>query len=267
MEAVYEKITSRQNSKIKNIIALQKHSEREGQGCFVVEGIKEISKAVQAGYTVDSAFFCPQIFDPLSSRLFENKSLGQIYEVTPDVYEKIAYRENSGGLVVIAKPKPHLPGNAFLPENPLILVLEGVEKPGNIGAIYRTADAAGISAIIISGAKTDFYNPNAIRTSLGCVFSVPTILLPTAGAIEWLKSLNIRILCTHLDAVQPYHICDFTRPSAIVMGTEDTGVSDDWLKASDERIIIPMSGAADSMNVSASAAVIIFEARRQRGFS
>jgi|WetSurMetagenome_2_1015567.scaffolds.fasta_scaffold131268_2 RNA methyltransferase, TrmH family len=267
MEPVYARITSRQNPKIKNITLLQKHNEREIQECFVIEGLKEISKANQTGYIFESAFINPQIFNVYKVREFFGETQPrQIFEVSDDVYEKIAYRENSGGIVVVAKSKSHLPEEVRLTQNPLILVIEGVEKPGNIGAIYRTADAAGISAIVISGAKTDLYNPNAIRASIGCLFTVPTILLPTGQAINWLKELGVRIFCTHLSAAKPYHTCDFTGPTAIVVGTEDKGLSEEWVDVSDEKIIIPMAGAADSMNVSASTAVVVFEARRQRGF-
>lgn len=267
MEPVYELISSRQNARIKNVVALQKHAEREQQGCFVIEGLKEIAKAVKAGYVFDSAFVNLQIFNVYKVGEFFGKNRPQqIFEVTGDVYEKIAYRENSGGIVVVAKTKPLSPEHISLPANPLILVIEGVEKPGNIGAIYRTADAAGVDVVVISGARTDFYNPNAIRASLGCVFSVPTVLLPNADAIAWLKSKHIRIFATHLLAAKPYHACDYTGPAAIVMGTEDKGITEEWLEAADERIIIPMAGEADSMNVSASTAVMAFEARRQRGF-
>jgi len=267
MNLVSETISSRQNPKIKNLILLQKHRERVKQGIFIVEGLKEISKAVQANYQFESVFYNPKIFEPgrLES-FFRVNAPKQFYEVSPEVYAKIAYRENSGGLVVLAKPKQHSPDSARLPENPLIVVIEGVEKPGNIGAIYRTADAAGVNAILICGSKTDLYNPNTVRASLGCIFTVPTIISSTKKAIGWLKDSGIRIFCTHLQAAIPYHKTDFTSPSAIVMGTEDTGISEEWAQASDANIIIPMSGAADSMNVSASAAVIIFEARRQRGF-
>jgi RNA methyltransferase, TrmH family len=267
MYPVYEKITSRQNPKIKNLLLLQKHAERESRGRFIIEGLKEIEKAVRAGYTIDSVFFCPSIFDPVKFKVFSGETPpNQTYEVNQAVYEKIAYRENSGGLVAVAISKPHMPENIALPQNPLILVIEGIEKPGNIGAIYRTADAAGVDAILVSGTKTDFYNPNAIRASLGCVFSVPTIILPPNEAIKWLRGNGIRIFSTHLEASKPYHLCDFSAPSAIVVGTEDKGLSDEWANAADERIVIPMAGLADSMNVSASAAVIIFEAKRQRGF-
>ncbi len=262
-----ELLTSRQNPKIKNLALLQKHSERLEQNLFILEGIKEIEKAIDTGYQFESVFFYPKIIDKFElASLFKNSLLKQVYEVNADVYEKIAYRENSGGIVALVRPKPHSIDLIRLPAKPLVLVIESVEKPGNLGAIYRTADAAGIDAIVICDPKTDLYNPNAIRASLGCVFTVPTVLSTSLEAIEWLKERKIQIFCTYLKASVPYHSIDYTGSSAIVMGTESTGISQIWTEASDANIIIPMRGAADSMNVSTSAAVLIFEACRQRGY-
>jgi TrmH family RNA methyltransferase len=151
-----------------------------------------------------------------------------------------------------------------LSASPLILVLESVEKPGNLGAILRTADAAGVDAVIVCDPQTDFYNPNVIRSSVGCAFTVPVAVSTTDEAIAWLRKNRVRMLATHLEASQPYDQSDLTRPTAIVMGTESTGLSDKWVKAADARIIIPMHGKVDSMNVSVSAAVVVFEAIRQR---
>jgi RNA methyltransferase, TrmH family len=267
MSLTPETITSRQNPKIKNLTLLQKHSERLEQDLFILEGIKEIEKAIKAGYYFDSLFFLSKLIDIKAiTVLFKDKLPKQIYEVNADVYEKIAYRENSGGIVALARPQLHSIDSLKLTDNPLFLVIESVEKPGNLGAIYRTADAAGIDAIIICDPKTDLYNPNAVRASLGCVFTVPTVLTTSPKAISWLKNQNIKIFCTYLKASVPYHSIDYTNSSAIVMGSEATGISPIWVEAADANIIIPMSGAADSMNVSTSAAVLIFEACRQRGF-
>ncbi len=262
-----EPITSRQNPKIKNLIVLQKHSERLKQNLFILEGIKEIEKAIGSGYEFESVYFYPKLIDKTALlSLFKNKLPKYIYEVNAEVYEKIAYRENSGGIVALVRPKPHTFDLLHLKVKPLVLVIESVEKPGNLGAIYRTADAAGIDAIIICDPKTDLHNPNAIRASLGCVFTVPSVLTTSPLAIKWLKEKQIQIFCTYLKASVPYHTIDYTNSSAIVMGTEATGISQIWTEASNANIIIPMRGAADSMNVSTSAAVLIFEACRQRGF-
>ncbi len=269
MIQITDTLTSRQNQKVKALLQLQKHSERLKQDIFIIEGIKEIEKAIGAGYQFEAVFFTPQLIEADNiETLFGGNLPKQIYQVSEDVYSKIAYRENSGGVVVLAKPKLHelnlLTSN--LSGNPLLLVIDGVEKPGNIGAIYRTADAAGIDGIILCDPKTDLYNPNVIRASLGCVFTVPTALSESSRAIVWLKHQKINIYPTYLQEAVSYHTVDFTKPSAIVMGTEATGISRVWLDSSGTHIIIPMRGIADSMNVSASAAVIIFEARRQRKF-
>lgn len=263
-----EKITSKQNPRIKNLVQLQKRSERQAQGVFIVEGLREIEKAVAMNYDFDSLFFCPEIVDQSTiSNIFGGSLPQQSFEVSRDVFNRVAYREDSGGVIALAKPKEHALNHLKIPNNPLILVIEGVEKPGNIGAIYRTADAAGISAIIICDPGTDLYNPNAIRSSLGCVFTTPTAICTSQQAILWLKERNIQVLASYLQASIPYHKANFTKPTAIVMGAEATGISNDWVQTADANIIIPMQGKADSMNVSTAAAVLIFEACRQRDFN
>jgi RNA methyltransferase, TrmH family len=267
MDLKAEKITSRQNPRIKSLVQLQKRSERDVQGVFMIEGLKEIEKAAGMDYQFESLFFCPEIVD--SSIVL--KTIGKHqpenwFEITRDVFNKVAYRENSGGIIVLAKPKDHSLDHLNISKNPLIIVIEGVEKPGNIGAIFRTADAAGISAIIICDPGTDLYNPNAIRASLGCVFTTPTAVCTSQQAIKWLKERNIQIMASYLQAATPYHKVDYTKPTAIVMGTESTGITNTWVDAADANIIIPMQGKADSMNVSTAAAVLIFEACRQRDF-
>src|SRR5258706_6486660 len=170
-------------------------------------------------------------------------------------------------MIAVAEQKPHLLSQIKLKKNPLILVLEAVEKPGNLGAILRTADAAGVDAVIICDPQTDFYNPNVIRSSVGCVFTNQLAAVSSDVAIAWLKKTQIITVCTSLQASRPYHQIDFTQPCAIVMGTEATGLSELWTKNSDANIIIPMQGKIDSMNVSNAAAVVVFEVLRQRGFS
>ena len=259
-------ITSAQNPKIKNLLALEKPRERKKRCLFVIEGKKEIMMAQQAGYKIGNLFFCEDIVtrQELEAMGTSDKLL---IPVSREVFDKIAVRENSGGVIAIAEQKTHRLNDLKTGGNPLILILESVEKPGNLGALLRTADAAGIDGVIICDPQTDFYNPNVIRSSIGCMFTVPTASATSEEAIQWLNLKGINILCTYLNAAQPYHLVDFTKPSAIVMGTESTGLSDEWIRAATANIIIPMNGRVDSMNVSAAAAVVIFEARRQRGFS
>ena len=259
-------ITSAQNPKIKNLLALEKPRERKKRCLFVIEGKKEILMAQEAGYKIGNLFFCEDIVTrhELEAMVTSDKLL---IPVSREVFDKIAVRENSGGVLAIAEQKTHRLDDLEPGRNPLILVLESVEKPGNLGALLRTADAAGVDGVIICDPQTDFYNPNVIRSSIGCVFTVPTASATSGDAIHWLNRNSIKIFCTYLNASQSYHLVDFTQPSAIVMGTESTGLSDIWVRASAANIIIPMNGRVDSMNVSAAAAVVIFEARRQRGFS
>jgi RNA methyltransferase, TrmH family len=262
---VHFTITSTQNPKIKNVLALEKPRERRKQCLFVIEGKKEIKMALDAGYKIGNLFFCDEMVTP-----DELRSLGTddklLIPVSKDVFDKIAIRENSGGVLAVAEQKTHRLDGIRLKENPLLLVLESVEKPGNLGAVLRTADAAGVDAVIISDPQTDFYNPNVIRSSIGCIFTVPIASATSDEAISWLKKNNIEIFCTYLKAAKPYHEVDFKKGCAIVMGTEATGLSDVWVNTATSNIIIPMQGVIDSMNVSTAAAVVVFEARRQRGF-
>jgi TrmH family RNA methyltransferase len=258
-------ITSSQNPKIKNILALEKARERKKQNVLIIEGIKELSLAMMGGYKVNSVFFCPEIIEEKELlRIVKNEHL--MIPVQQAVFEKIAYRESTGGIVALAEQKEHKLDHIQLTPDPLLLILEGVEKPGNLGAILRTADAAGVDAVVICDPQTDFYNPNVIRSSVGCVFTKQVAAATSAETIAWLRKNNIRIFNTYLQASKPYHQIDFTVPSAIVMGTEATGLSDVWVKSGDANIIIPMQGKIDSMNVSTAAAVVVFEAKRQRGF-
>lgn len=258
-------ITSPQNPKIRHVIALEKPRERRKQGLFVVEGVKETLLAIRAGYRISNVFFCE---DLITQNDVEAMGLPAkvLIPVSREVFDKIAVRENSGGVVAVAEQKGHHLGDIRLRANPLVLVLESVEKPGNLGAILRTADAANLDAVIICDPQTDFYNPNVIRSSIGCVFTVPVAAATSAEAIAWLKTNHINIYCTWLQASKPYHHMDYTLPSAIVMGTESTGLSGIWVSAATSNIIIPMQGSIDSMNVSTAAAVVVFEAKRQRGY-
>lgn len=259
------KITSTQNPKIKSLLSLEKPRERRKQGLFIIEGKKEIKMALDAGYKIGNLFFCDDIIseEELSGLASDNKLL---IPVAREVFDKIAVRENSGGVLAVAEQKAHSLKQIRLGQNPLILILEAVEKPGNLGAILRTADAAGVDAVIICDPQTDFYNPNVIRSSIGCVFSTQIASATSEETIEWLNKNGIAIYCTYLKASSQYHLVDFTTPSAIVMGTEATGLSPVWVNNSTRNIIIPMHGMIDSMNVSTAAAVVVFEAKRQRGF-
>lgn len=259
------KITSTQNPKVKSLLALEKPRERRKQQLFIIEGKREIGLALEAGYKIGNLFFCDEIVSEseLASLPLEDKLL---IPVSKEVFEKIAMRESTGGLLAVAEQKPHRLDGIRLRKNPLILILEGVEKPGNLGAVLRTADAAHVDAVIICDPQTDFYNPNVIRSSVGCVFTNQLAAASSEETIAWLRKNNISIFCTYLKASKPYHLTDYSKPSAIVMGTEATGLSDIWVDNSSANIIIPMLGKIDSMNVSNAAAVVVYEAMRQRDF-
>ena len=258
------KISSLQNTKVKQLVALQqKSSERRKQGVFVVEGIRELQHCLNAGYTINSIFFCPELTDTgaLSSLLSESIAS---YEVSPEVYEKIAYRGSTEGVIATVQSKQLALKDLHLSQQPLLIVLESVEKPGNLGAILRSADAAGADAVIICDPLTDLYNPNLIRSSIGAIFSVPCIACSSDDCINFLKQNNINSLTAQLQDSKLYYDTDMTCGTAIIMGTESTGLTDVWRKAADAHIRIPMLGQLDSLNVSVSAAILLFEAVRQR---
>lgn len=259
-------ISSTQNPKIKSLLALEKPRERRKQQQFLIEGKKEIKIALEAGYKIGNLFYCEELIS-LSELYSLNLSERFLIRVTKEVFDKMAVRENSGGIIAVAEMKAHRLEDVKLSKNPLVLVLESVEKPGNLGAILRTADAAGVDAVIICDPQTDFYNPNVIRSSVGCVFTTQTASASSEETIAWLKKNNIAIYCTYLKASEHYDRVDYSKPASIIMGTEATGLSDVWVKNATKNIIIPMGGKIDSMNVSTATAVVVFEAKRQRGFS
>lgn len=296
-----EPITSAQNPKIKRLLALQKDSSlRREAGLFVVEGQRELEHCLSAGFECDTIFICPALFDagrgtapgnaasrplplrsacgplPLMKPRVATVSRGRassgeskyqadrVFEVSEEVYEKVAYRGGTEGIIGEIKAKARTLDELTLPESPLIMVLESVEKPGNLGAVLRSADAAGADAVLICDPLTDLYNPNLIRASIGAVFTVPTVACSSGEAIAWLKAKGIQILTAQLQDSSLYYDRDLTRPTALVMGTESTGLSDKWRQAADAHIRIPMLGRLDSLNVSVSAAILLFEAVRQR---
>ncbi|GHU68832.1 rRNA methyltransferase [Bacteroidia bacterium] len=263
-----ERITSLQNNRIKNIQKLGiKARERKSQGLFLIEGAREISLAIAGKYSFDSVYLCSELFAATDyPEVLQSFPQNLIYEVSEAVFQKIAYRESSDGILALAKPKNHSLSDLQLPENPLVIVLEAVEKPGNLGAILRTADAAHADAVVVCDALTDMYNSNVIRSSVGCIFTVPVAIGTNESVFNFLKTKNIRTFAAELTAAQWYHETDFTSPSAIVMGTEAGGLTDFWLKNAGQRIKIPMRGVIDSLNVSVSTAILTFEAMRQRRF-
>ena len=263
-----ERITSLQNNRIKNIHKLStKARERKEQGLFIIEGARELTLALMGNYLLDSVYICPELFEKTDyPEVIHRISSDSIYEVSESVFQKIAYREGSDGILALAKPTNNSLENLEVPPNSFFIVLEAVEKPGNLGAILRTADAAKVSGVIVCDPLVDIYNPNVIRSSVGCLFTVPTAVCSNKEALAFFKKNDIQTFAAELAAPQYYQDMDFTSSSAIIMGTEADGLSDFWLNQADKRIKIPMRGAIDSLNVSVSTAIISFEAMRQRGF-
>lgn len=267
---MHKSITSIHNPLIKQIVLLQSKSrERRKTGLFIIEGLRELRLALKGGYNIQTILFCPDIIskETLDVELELNDNTVEYIEINSEVYTKLAYRGSTEGVIAIAHGKDlDISKLKFDVENPLILIAEAPEKPGNIGALLRTADAANVDAVIIANPKTDLYNPNIIRNSIGCLFTNAIATGSTEEIIAFLKKQSIHIYCAALQASVPYHIIDFTQASAIVVGTEDSGLSDTWRENSNQNIIIPMGGEIDSMNVSVAAGILIFEAKRQRGF-
>lgn len=260
-------ITSLQNPAIKNIVKLSKSKERREQQLFVIEGARELSLALQSDYQIQAVYVCREMFERTKYPDVLNSLPDTIiFDISFPVFEKIAYRENSDGVVVLAKPKSHTLNDLKLSENPFLIVLESLEKPGNLGAILRTADAAAVDAVIVCDPQTDLYNPNVVRSGVGGIFTVQTAVCTSLEAVEWLAEKKITSFAAELQAAEFYQNVDFTQPSAIVMGTEADGLTDFWLKNAKKRIKIPMRGKIDSLNVSVSTAILVFEAMRQRGF-
>ena len=259
-------ITSTQNQRIKDVVKLIIDAkERRKQNLFVIEGARELSLAAKADFNIRKLFVCDDFLSAAGRELVTELNV-PAERVSVEGFQKMAYRDKSDGIIAVSEPKHYTLDTLWLSKNPFIIILEAVEKPGNLGAILRTADAAGVDAVIVCDPKTDIYNPNTIRSSIGCVFTKQTVACTSEKALQWLKQKNIRVFAAELTASECYHETDFKQPSAIVMGTEANGLTDYWLRNADHRIKIPMHGYIDSLNVSVSTAVITFEAIRQRSF-
>lgn len=260
-------ITSTQNAKVKHVVALQqKSAQRRKEGLFVVEGRRELMHCLEAGYEIAECFVLDKLAD--LADLADLAPLGSLESlvslVSPQVYEKMAYRGSTEGVIAVVRERQRSLEDLQLSASPLIIVLERVEKPGNLGAVLRSADAAKADAVIICDPLTDLYNPNLIRSSIGAIFSVPCVACSSEDCIAFLKARGIQILTAQLQDSSLYYDTDMLRGTAIVMGTESTGLTEVWRQAADAHIRIPMLGQLDSLNVSVSAAILLFEAVRQR---
>jgi TrmH family RNA methyltransferase len=267
-------ITSLQNPRVKNAVRLRDRRHREKQGQILIDGARELARAIAAGVKMLEVFVCqPCCTGDETRRVLAvlPHCGGEILYVGEPVFAKLAFGRRTEGVVGVAEmPVPKLAeldeklswGST---ETPLVAVLEGVEKPGNLGAVLRSADGAGVSAVIAADPRTDLYNPNAIRASLGTIFTLPVCAAGSGETLAWLRRRGLQIIAARVDGAVPYTKVDHRRPTAIVLGSEAAGLSSAWSAEDVTAVRIPMRGAADSLNVSAAAAVLFYEARRQRG--
>ena len=260
-----EHITSLQNPRVKRFLRLRdKSSARRAAGVFCVEGMREISHCLGSGYEIETLFFAPSIAGMSPADILSGHPCPFVISVTEAIYARMALRGDTEGAVAIFNTREKHLHDLDLPPTPLLAILESVEKPGNLGAVLRSADAAGVDAVIVCDPLTDIYNPNLIRASLGAVFTVPCVTCSSSECISFLKANGIQILTAQLQDSSLYYDTDMRRPTAIVLGTEATGLSQIWRDAAAAHIRIPMLGELDSLNVSVSAAILMFEAVRQR---
>ena len=261
-------ISSGQNPLVKQIVSLRdKAKARRSHELFVVEGLREIQLAVKSKFEVTTLLYCPEIIDhsALTALIVIIDGSFERIEVPQDIYQKMAYRQSTEGVLAVCRTQSQsLETIKFKRQHPLILVAEAPEKPGNIGALLRTCDAANVDAMIIANPKTDLYNPNIVRSSVGGIFTMQVRTGSTDEIIAYLKKNGIAIYCASLQAAVPYTQIDFKGPAAIVVGTESEGLSPTWTQESTDNIVIPMSGKIDSMNVSVAAGILLFEAIRQK---
>jgi RNA methyltransferase, TrmH family len=263
-------LTSLANPRVRAAAALRDRRERDRSGLTLVDGARELRRALDAGVDVVEAFVCePHLAGP-DARLALDRLRGGdtlVQPVSETVFEKLAFGQRAEGLLAVVRI-PATPLAALeLPERPLVVVVEAVEKPGNLGAILRSADGAGANALIAAAPRTDLFNPNAIRASAGTIFGLPLASAGSGETLAWLAAHEIRTVTARVDAETVYTDADLTGAVALVFGTEADGLSDDWRGPGSTAIRIPMLGVADSLNVSVSAAILLYEARRQRTIS
>jgi len=262
------RISSPANPAIKHVVKLRRRSHRDELGLMIVEGYREIKRALDNGHMPRELFFCRDCFqggneDELLRR--SGEAGAELLECTQAVFDKIAYRDRPEGLLAVAPQVRRTLDSFSPPERSLLVVAESIEKPGNLGTILRSSDAAGVHAVLVCDRCTDVNNPNVVRASIGTLFSIPVIETSSEECLVWLKKHGIRIVAASPHAERFYTEVDFTQPTAIVLGTEQYGLSARWMDRAHERVRIPMLGQADSLNVAAATTILLYEAVRQRG--
>lgn len=260
-------ITSKQNPKIKGLLNLRKRRDRDEQGLFLIEGYREVSRALKKGIAPKELYYSPDWFlgENENDLILQAEAKGaRLYELSKEVFEKCSYRDRPDGLLAVAPQWKQDLDDVKLSEKPFVLVVEAIEKPGNLGTILRSADGAGVDTVIVCDAVTDIFNPNVVRSSTGVLFSVPVVVSDSKTVHDWLRKNKIQIVCTTPDTDSIYTKTDLTGPVAIAMGSEQYGLTDFWLKNSDINVRIPMMGLADSLNVAMATGLLVYEALRQR---
>lgn len=261
-------IQSRQNEQVKNLVKLRERKHRDRQARFVVEGLREIEHALAAGCEIEVVCYCPEFFPQSAHRDFidAQRRSGRmpLTRFSSEAFEKASYREGPDGLLATARQQSNTLTDLTLPKNPLLLILEGIEKPGNLGAILRSADGAGADAVILVDCVLDLYNPNAIRSSQGLIFALSIASTTREQLAQWLDREQLQVVATTPDTEQLHWDVDSRTGTALFFGSESEGLSNYWLERAAHRIRIPMAGRADSLNVAAATAVCLYEAARQR---
>jgi TrmH family RNA methyltransferase len=258
-------ITSLQNSKIKELVKLRDRRERDESGLFLIEGFRELKRAVDSGKKIHSLFYCPELFLGSNEGSLKKQCKAALhFQCTPDVFKKISYRDRPDGLLALA-PQLHLRlKDLKLKKNPFLLIAESIEKPGNLGTILRSSDAAGVDAVIVCDRTTDIHNPNVVRSSVGTLFTLPVIEASSEETIAFLKKHKIAIVAATPHAKEEFTKANLKGPLAIVVGTEQYGLSETWMNLADTPVRIPMFGVADSLNVASATTLLLYEVIRQR---
>jgi TrmH family RNA methyltransferase len=265
-----ETIASLQNQRVKEAVRLRSGRGRRKQGRLIIDGVRELNRAMSGGIELDEVFWCESLCESAEARQVVTAAGDRgasVLAVTPQVFEKLAFGDRAEGVIGVARTPSRTLSDltAALPETPLIAVLEGIEKPGNVGAVVRSAAGAGVSAVVLADAGTDLYNPNAVRASLGTIFTLPVCSDSTGAVCAWLREQPWQVVAARVDGAVSYWEADYTRATAFVLGSEAAGLSDAWRGEGTLAVRVPMVGTVDSLNVSATAAVLFYEALRQRG--
>lgn len=260
-------VDSPRNAEVKGLLKLKDRKNRDREKLFLIEGRREITRAVQANVRIRTLYLCMELSAPagMSKLVSELELIGiETVRLSEAAFRRLSIRENPDGALAVAETWQLDPSEIELPADPLLLVIDGLEKPGNLGALLRTADSAGADAVFVTGGGTDLFNPNVVRASMGSLFARPVAMVERQELVEWLKRRGWRLLATSPGAHMSYWDADMKSGCAILLGTEHDGLDMEWLEAADELLLVPMQGMADSLNVATTGALLLYEALRQR---